>query len=203
MTGGISADKPIVLGIYGSPREGGNSDILLDRLLEGAAEAGAEIRRIYARSIAVAPCLECGGCDDTGSCVIDDGMRDVYPLLLAAHAVVVASPVFFYGMSAQVKALIDRCQALWNRRRILERGGRVAATGVGYLLMVGAARGLHLFLGGEFTAKYFFQALLKEYGGGIFFRAEQAGEVLERSEDCIRARLFGAEIAESIRREVP
>jgi len=203
MTGGISARKRIVLGIYGSPREGGNSDILLDRLLEGAAEAGADIRRVYARSIAVSPCLECGGCDETGSCVIDDSMRDVYPLLLAAHAVVVASPVFFYGMSAQVKALIDRCQALWNRRRILEREGKAASTGAGYLLMVGAKRGLHLFLGGEFTAKYFFHALIKEYGGGIFFRAERAGEVRERAEDCMRARLFGAEVAESIRRRVP
>lgn len=168
-----------VLGIYGSPRKGGNSDIILDRALEGAAAAGAEVVRIYVREMKFSGCIECGGCDDTGRCIIMDDMQRVYDILLEAPVIFLASPVFFYGLTAQAKAFIDRCQALWNRRRIAttpeER--RRHAGGTGYLLMAGAASGLYLFNGAEFTAKYFFDAMDKSYGGGLFFKAEHKGDI--------------------------
>ena len=96
-----------VLGIYGSPRKKGNTDQLLDRALEGAQSAGAQISKIYARDLNISGCIECGGCDKTGKCVVEDDMQSVYPLLEQADVVFLASPIFFYGVTAQAKLLIE------------------------------------------------------------------------------------------------
>ena len=104
-----------VLGIYGSPRKGGNTDVLLDEALRGAGITGAEVSPVRCCDLKISGCAECGGCDQTGVCVIDDDMQEVYPKLLEANVVILASPIFFYGISSQAKALIDRCQAMWCR----------------------------------------------------------------------------------------
>ena len=174
-----------VLGIYGSPRKGGNSDRLLDRALDGAGSAGAEITRIYARDLKMAGCIECGGCDRTGRCVVEDDMQGVYPLMEEADVIFLASPIFFYGVTAQVKAVIDRAQANWNKRLIEKpaEGRRIPESGRGYLIGVGASRGKNLFEGAILTAKYFYDALDMSYEGGIFFRSlEKKGAVRENPE---------------------
>jgi multimeric flavodoxin WrbA len=170
-----------VAGIYGSPRPGGNSDLLLDRVLEGAGSAGAKIQKIYVRDLNISGCLECGGCDKTGECVRSDDMKTVYPVLWEAEVIFLASPIFFYGLSAQAKALVDRSQAMWSRRRLektLERR-KIYDHGRGYLIAVGATKGKNLFDGAELTAKYFFDALDKSYEGGLFFRSvEGKGRII-------------------------
>ena len=165
--------KMKVLGIYGSPRKGGNSDQLLDRALEAARSAGAETSAVYARDLRMVGCLECGGCDNTGKCVVEDDMQSVYPLLEEAHVIFLASPIFFYGVTAQVKALIDRAQALWSKKRLENPPDEPAnyPRGRGYLIAVGATRGQQLFEGAQLTAKYFFDALNMSYEGGVFFRS--------------------------------
>lgn len=182
-----------VLGIYGSPRSGGNSDILLDRVLDGAASAGGEITRIYVREMDFSGCTECGGCDETGECTVMDDMQDSYPMLVDSPVIILASPVFFLGLSAQVKAFIDRAQALWRKRMLLKTpsGRKRHDGGRGYLVMVGAASGPEQFRGSELTVKYFFDALDKSYGGGAFFRAEGKGSILDRPEEMKRAYEFG------------
>ena len=161
-----------VLGIYGSPRGGGNSDQLLDKTLEGARLAGAETRTVYTRDLKMSGCIECGGCDETGSCIVEDDMQSVYPLLKEADIIFLAAPIFFYGMPAQAKALIDRVQAMWSKR-LLEKSAEERKRydgGRGYLIAVGATRGKNLFEGIQLTAKYFFDAMDMSYEGGIFFR---------------------------------
>jgi multimeric flavodoxin WrbA len=174
-----------VLGIYGSPREGGNSDQLLDKALEGARSAGAETLAIYPRDLKMCGCLECGGCDKTGKCVVEDDMQSVYTLLEEAGVIFLASPIFFYGITAQAKALIDRSQAMWSKR-MLEKNPEERKqydSGRGYLIAVGATRGKNLFEGVQLTAKYFFDAMDMSYDGGIFFRRlEKKTAVLESPE---------------------
>ncbi len=174
-----------VLGIYGSPREGGNSDQLLDKALEGARSAGAETKAIYPRDLKMCGCLECGGCDKTGKCVVEDDMQSVYTLLEEADVIFLASPIFFYGITAQAKALIDRSQAMWSKR-MLERNPEERKqydSGRGYLIAVGATRCKNLFEGVQLTAKYFFDAMDMSYDGGIFFRRlEKKTAVLESPE---------------------
>jgi multimeric flavodoxin WrbA len=184
-----------VLGIYGSPRPGGNSDLLLDRALQGAESAGGEIGRLYARDLSISGCRECGGCDQTGKCVIPDQMENIYDRLWEAERVLLSAPVFFYGLPSQAKALIDRCQALWSKRR-LEKSPEQRkdySHGRGYLIAVGATKGKNLFEGIELTAKYFFDALDKSYQGGLFFRAvEGKGSIKEHPTALQEAYELGA-----------
>ena len=161
-----------VLGIYGSARKGGNTDKLLDKALEGAGSCGAEILRVYARDLKMGGCRACGGCDKTGKCVVNDEMQSVYPLFEEADVIILASPIYFYGLSGQVKLLVDRAQAMWSRK-MLKKGakpGKHYDSGKGYLIAVGATKGENLFEGSQLTAKYFFDALDMSYEGGIFFR---------------------------------
>jgi multimeric flavodoxin WrbA len=193
--------KKRVLGIYGSPRPGGNSDSLLDAALAGARAGGARVDRVYVRDLKFAGCRECGGCDRTGQCVVKDGMQKIYPLLMKADAVFLGSPVFFYGFPSGLKALIDRAQALWVRKN-LARGREPGATKAkmknsdlntpspqllapssktGYLLVVGATRGKNLFTGMELTAKYFFEALGFSYEGGVMIREAEDKDAVKKS----------------------
>ncbi len=171
-----------VLGIYGSPRKGGNTDLLLDRTLEGARASGAEVESIYVRKLKLSGCLECGGCDETGECVVQDDMHLVYPLLQEADIIFLASPNFFYSVTAQVKLLIDRSQAMWSKK-LLEKTPeqrRTYDSGKGYLICIGATKGKNLFLGVELTVKYFFDALDMSYEGGLLIdRVEAKGEILK------------------------
>jgi multimeric flavodoxin WrbA len=174
-----------VLGIYGSPRKGGNSDMLLDEALKGAQSVGAEVSSLHCGDLSISGCLECGGCDESGVCVVEDDMQPVYDRLVEADVIMLASPIFFYSVPAQTKALIDRCQALWSKRLLKKapeeprtlRGGR------GYLLAVGATKGSNLFEGVQLVAKYFFDALDMSYEGGIFFRSvEGKGDMANHPE---------------------
>jgi len=161
-----------VLGIYGSARKGGNSDQLLDKALEGAEASGALISRVYARDLKISGCHACGGCDKTGNCVVKDDMTTVYPLFEEADIIFLASPIYFYALTGQVKLLIDRAQAMWSKR-FLEKTPEERKrydSGKGYLIAVGATGGKNLFEGVQLTARYFFDALDMSYEGGIFFR---------------------------------
>jgi len=166
-----------VLGIMGSPRTGGNTDLLLDRSLEGARSQGAEVEKIVVDRLNIAPCREYYGCTRNGDCVIKDDMDGIYPKLLSFEGIIVASPMFFYGLTAQVKALIDRCQALWVRKHVLKRkpptGGRKGA-----FIAVGATRGDNLFAGSILTVKYFFEAIDVDYSHELLVRGvDTKGEI--------------------------
>ncbi|MFH1035626.1 MAG: flavodoxin family protein [Pseudomonadota bacterium] len=187
-----------VLGIYGSPRKGGNSDLLLDQALEGARLAGAETKALYVRKLKLSGCLECGGCDKTGECVVEDDMAQVYPLLEEAEAIILSAPIFFYNVPAQAKALIDRSQACWAKR-LLNKGherGKYEG-GRGYLIAVGATKGQNLFLGVELTAKYFYDAMDMSYLGGLLHRGiEGKGSVNDHPEALKEALELGRGIAQ-------
>jgi len=128
-----------VLGIAGSPRHGGNTDILLEEALKGARSAGAETETIVISKLDIAPCLHCDGCLKEGCCVIEDDMQSVYPKLREADRIILASPMFFMGLTAQVKALIDRCQALWAIKYVLKQPLALNSGGErkGFFLSVG------------------------------------------------------------------
>ena len=104
-----------VLILSGSPRKGGNSDILCDEFLRGAQEAGNEAEKIFVRSKKIAPCMACYYCrDHEGACAIRDDMAEILDKMQAFDVIVLASPVYFYSIDAQMKAVIDRCLARWT-----------------------------------------------------------------------------------------
>lgn len=98
-----------ILIISSSPRKDGNSEVLCERFAKGASEAGHTVEAISLREKSILPCLACYACMETHSCIIRDDMGEVFQKLLAADVIVLASPVYFYSVSAQMKAMIDRC----------------------------------------------------------------------------------------------
>ncbi len=110
-----------ILGLAGSPRRRGNTALLLERALAGAAAAGGIVTTVELARLHIAPCIACDGCHREGVCIVRDDFQAVLPQLLAADALVLASPLYFLGVTAWAKATIDRCQCLWVRKHILHR----------------------------------------------------------------------------------
>ena len=100
-----------VLAVSASPRRGGNSDVLCDEFLKGAAESGHEVRKIRLAEKKIAPCVACYACMENHVCARKDDMAEVLDALKTADVIVLASPVYFYSISAQMKTMIDRCMA--------------------------------------------------------------------------------------------
>lgn len=185
------------LGIYGSPRQGGNTDILLDEALRGVEVTGAQVSTVRCCDLTISGCLECGGCDETGECVLEDDMQTVYPRLVEADVIILASPIFFYSISSQAKALVDRCQALWCKNSLQNKadGKKSPSQGRGYLISVGATKGKNLFEGAQLVAKYFYDALNMTYEGGILIRSvEHRGDIRNFPEHLKQAFDFGIDL---------
>ncbi len=102
-----------VLILSGSPRKGGNSDTLCNRFAQGAIEAGHEVEKIRVAELDIGYCRACYACKNTGKCVINDDMAVVLQKMIDADVLVLASPVYFYSIAAQLKAVIDRSVARW------------------------------------------------------------------------------------------
>jgi multimeric flavodoxin WrbA len=100
-----------VLILKGSPRERGNSATLAEKAAEGACAAGAQVESIYLHGLEIRPCDACDLCLEQGECVIEDDMRPLYPKLAAADAILLASPIYWFTFSAQLKLCMDRWYA--------------------------------------------------------------------------------------------
>jgi multimeric flavodoxin WrbA len=183
-----------VLGIMGSPRIGGNTDLLLDEALKGAQEQGAETDKITVDRLKITPCKEIYHCLEDGTCPLKDDMTPLYDKLLAADAVIIATPIFFYTVSAQMMAFISRCQALWSRKYFLKnldipvkRGGFIA---------VGATKGANLFEGPKLTAKYFFKAINADYTEELLIRSvDKKAEIKDHPDYLAAAHELGKKLA--------
>ena len=161
----------LILGLQGSPRKKGNTDYLLSTFLQAAEQRGAATRIIPVAERNILPCKEYVVCEKKGTCPIDDDMAaEIYGLLRQAEVVVLASPIFFYNMTSQLKALVDRCQVFWARKYRLKLSDPLKSTRRGYLLSVAATRGKTLFEGLQLTAKYFFDAIDARFEGSLVYR---------------------------------
>lgn len=161
----------------GSPRIKGNTDLLLDEALKGAQSGGVKVEKVIVDKLKIAPCREYYGCLRDGNCVIRDDMDDIYPKLLEADGIIIASPMFFYGLTSQLKALIDRCQALWVRKYILKQNPPDSAR-KGAFIAIGATRGKKLFDGSILTVKCFFQFIGVKYVDELLVRGvDKRGEI--------------------------
>ncbi len=185
-----------IIGFMGSPRFGGNTELLLDALLTGASEAGAETEKVRLYAIKYSPCIECGGCDETGVCILKDDFTPLYEKITSADWVVVASPIFFYNISSRTQAVVERSQACWIKKYVLKQPLREHPA-KGLFLSVGATKGKLLFDSVKRVMKYFFDAIGAEYVGGLLYRGvEKKGEIKEHPTALSDARAAGQLIAE-------
>jgi multimeric flavodoxin WrbA len=109
-----------VLGISGSPHRHGNTETLLDSFLEGARAGGGSVEKVVLKALQYSPCRGCNACHKTGECIVEDDAVMLYEKILAADCLVVASPIYTMGITAELKGFIDRQQYLWARKFILK-----------------------------------------------------------------------------------
>jgi multimeric flavodoxin WrbA len=167
-----------VLGILGSPRREGNTEILLDEALRGASDYGGLCEKVILRDLKITPCLEIYKCAEDGVCAIQDEMQELFPKIIQAERLLLASPIFFYSVPALAKAMIDRCQSLWAKKYILKLPVSPIADRKGVFISVAATRGKKLFDGVRLTVRYFFDAIDVVYSDELFVRGvDEKGEV--------------------------
>ncbi len=177
--------KLSVLAIFGSPRREGNTAALLTQAIAGCRSGGVEVEEIVLRDLKMSPCLEIYGCTDTGRCVIEDDFQSVYGRLLSCDGLMLASPIFFYTVSAHTKILMDRCQSLWVKKYLVEKTpfGATAYKKKALFISVGATKGKKLFEGTLLTVKYFLDPLNMELWKSLLFRGlDSQGEVYRHPE---------------------
>ena len=117
-----------VLGIVCSPRKGGNTEVMVRTALDRAQREGAETELISLAGKTISPCDACLACTKTGKCHIKDDMQNIYPKLLEADGIIFGTPVYFWNVSAQAKALIDRTFAFYKKSELRNKAAGVVVT---------------------------------------------------------------------------
>lgn len=183
-----------VLVFLGSPRKKGNSEILTEAVLEGVRDAGGLPEIIRLCDLKISPCISCGGCNKTGKCVVEDDMTPLYDKIITTNKIIVASPIYFYGITAQTKAFIDRTQALWNRKRLMEKKGEWLQNPErkGFFISVAATRGARIFEGAVLTMKYGYDAMGTNYAGDFLVTGpDKRGDMARNEQKLSEAREAG------------
>ena len=189
-----------ITAIYGSPRKNGNTDLLLDAFLKEFENSDHVINKFYLRKMSISPCIECEKCYTTGTCVLDDDMKSIYPLFKTSDIVVLSSPVFFYGLNALAKAMVDRTQCCWAEKYLLKEkdSGLNTPKPKGVFLTVGGARGKRNFEGIMLTVRYFFDALDIEFTNQLLVKEiDQKGAIMNHPTALEDARNLAKELLRS------
>jgi multimeric flavodoxin WrbA len=170
-----------ILGIAGSPRQNGNTAILLDEALKGARDAGASTNKIIVCNREIYPCQGCEDCRNEGECSVDDGMDKIYSLTTSSYGIILSAPIYFNSLNAQTKALVDRHQCIWVRKELLGQDVTDPETRHarrGLFLSTAGADDHRAFDGALKVVDMFFGVLdIKYYERLLFFRMDQKGAV--------------------------
>jgi multimeric flavodoxin WrbA len=186
-----------VLVVLGSPRKGGNGETLARKAAEAMENGGSTVEYIRLNDLNLRPCQGCGGCDKTGTCVIKDDMTAIYQKVDDADRILLISPVYFYGLSAQCKIFGDRFQSRWSRRYNLKQRFREGEGRKGYLISTAATKGSKIFDCSVLTTRYIYDAMDVEYGGELLVKGvDKRKAVLEVPDQIVLAEQFGRDIAE-------
>ncbi|MEW6109530.1 MAG: flavodoxin family protein [Nitrospirota bacterium] len=170
-----------IIAFLGSPRENGNTELLLKETIQGIGTSGLKVKTFNLNSMNIKPCQNCGGCDESGECIIDDDMSEIYHDIRTADRFILASPVFFFSVSAQTKIMIDRCQNFWCEKYLLKRPVPEGKYGrKGLLLLVGGMKREIGVRCGDATAKAFFRTInVPEHKMLSFLGVDALGAILK------------------------
>ena len=185
-----------IVAIYGSPRRKGNTATLLKRAVDGARDSGAQVSEIVLRDLKISPCLEIFGCTKSGECRLKDDFQKARDQILSSHGLILASPVFFYTVSAHTKILMDRFQSLWVKKYWIDKTpiSPPKIRRKGLLISVGATKGKKLFDGILLSMRYFFDTIDMELWKALLYRGlDFEGDVLKFPEYLDEAYEVGKE----------
>ena len=178
-----------ILGIVCSPRKGGNTEVLVQQVLGFAKDLGADIELYFIADKNITPCDGCESCVVTGECKVKDDMREIYPKLIEADGIVFGTPVYYWGMTAQAKAFIDRT--------FIFRTDRPLKNKIAGLVIVARRRGISQ----TFSALSNYCYIQKMYvAGAVAAYADKRGEVRQNKVAMDEANELGRDIFQAIQR---
>ncbi len=184
------------IAFLGSPRKDGNTELLLKEAVRGIEGAGFSVDVFNLNLMNISPCQNCGGCDETGECIIKDDMVKIYDAIRSADRIIIASPIFFFGLSAQTKIMIDRCQSFWCEKYLLKKPipeGRYGRKGL--LMVVGGMKREIGVQCSEATAKAFFRTVsIPGHSTLSFLGVDAKGAILKHPSAMTDAHNAGKEL---------
>ena len=192
-----------ILGIVCSPRKRGNTEVLVKEVLDSARSYGAETEMIRASDYTIAPCDGCESCESTGKCKIKDDMQDIYTKLLNSDGIIFGSPVYYWGVTAQAKAIIDRT-FVFRRERCLRNkvaGAVIVARDTGASAAFSQLSdffNLQRMIPARSISPRTVDELAKERGGGVIAYADKRGEVRENRKAMAEAHSLGRAMVETL-----
>lgn len=189
---------PYILGLLGSPRHKGNTEILFERALQGARDGGARVESFRISEYDLNPCDDCDRCMAEGFCQLEDDMQLFYPKLKSCDALILASPIYFWGVTAQAKIFIDRCQAFWCARQAGLWIPAAKRPGM-FISCAGQKSGTDPFFAAVATVKAFFATLGFKYKSELLLAGvDQLGAVKEHELAQDKAYLLGKTLAQEL-----
>lgn len=184
-----------ILGILGSPRKGGNTELLLDKVLEAARRKGAKVKKIILNELKFSPCLECEKIRKDGVCIVEDELTPLYSEIENADGIVLASPIFFGSVSAQTKMMIDRFQCLWLAKNIFQTC-KTKKRKVGAFICVEASNRQDFFENAKSIVRNFFATIDTDYKEELLCSGiDKKGAIKEKPECLGKASEIGERIA--------
>lgn len=190
-----------LVAVYGSPRRRGNTSTLLGQAVQGVREQGLTVQEFFLQEQKISPCLELYHCQKKGECSIKDDFQSLRDEILQARGLILASPIFFYSVTAQTKAFMDRFQSLWVKKYLLDQVefGQWEAKRLGLFISAGATKGKRLFEGTLLSVKYFFDVLDMQLWDTLLYRGlDREEDILAHPEYMQEARTKGVELAQAL-----
>jgi multimeric flavodoxin WrbA len=184
--------KMLIVGISGSPRVGGNTDMILQEALTAAKEEGADVKLIRISDYSLQPCNACRTCFNTKECVIDDDGEKLYQEVVKAEGVILGSPSYFQGVTAQMKTFIDRIGYLALARERKDFIGKVGGV-IAVARRSGAVRTCDQMIMFVTAVR-----MIIPSGGRAFTIGNKKGEVAKDTEGVKGARYLGKMMAKTI-----
>ena len=193
--------KYSAVAVYGSPRRGGNTDVLLDTFLKGLNECRTfgdssmlrlAVKKLLVSELDISPCRECRHCSIDGDCIVDDGMQKIYPEIIDCDLLLIASPIFFTTVSGYLKAFIDRFQRFWAMKYELDKNIIIKKNKKGILFSCAGSKPENIFDCTKKVTRALFDVLYIEYHADFLYNnIDFKGDILKQPEYLEEVYEFG------------
>ncbi len=172
-----------ILALIGSPRKGGNTDLLVDQILKGSNAKGYTAEKLYLYKYKIAPCIDCRNCKKGDQvCTIKDGMQQIYPKLMRADLIIFGTPIYYYGPTGQMKLLVDRLRPYGANGKLKGKKGVIVAPSAEGAKCCGPL--IKMF-------RMSFDYLGVEFAGKVLGTAYEKGEIVQDEKELKKAYKLG------------
>lgn len=165
----------------GSPRKKGNTETLVHEAINGIESVGHKVETFYLNAMKINPCQGCGGCNETGECIYHDDFDTVYSAIRSSDRIIIASPIYFYAVSAQLKIMIDRCQSFWCEKYLLKKPLKAGMHGrKGLILLTGGMKNTAgVKCAGACVTAFFRTVSIPEHATLSYLEIDSKGDILK------------------------